>query len=308
MQTKKRSAIALLVTVLFVMAITVGIGIGLKDMKNASKDVEDERFMFQSAVVLEDVLSLLKSSLELEELSEASAIEEFASFLSQTQLIPLEVGDMKVFVKTLSARGKFNINALQDSNATLHAQRADALQAYLQKSRINPEYTAFLRDAMGGIKEDASYNTRMFYEKPYLYRDYVASLKHLWQINDAYMQQYHDASIKNVNFKELFLFHKGRNAKIDLNYATPSTWMLLLGIDEESANVLTKKTHLYSSYEDLPILDEKKALLQAGVFETSFFEPYVDVEVTMKQGDKTAKILFEYDIKNKKGSNFVYEI
>ncbi|MFA5233630.1 MAG: hypothetical protein WC390_04445 [Sulfurimonas sp.] len=307
MNMTRKNAIALLVTILFIMAITIGIGIGLSAMKSASQDVEDERFMFQTALVLDDILSLLSTSLDIETLSEADATEEFARFLNQTQSIPFAIEDIKVLVKIGSARESFNVNSLQDANATLYVQRAELLKEYLQRFGVQEDYINFLRDGMSGIKEDASYHTRMFYDKPYLYRDYIASLEHLGQINEEYTRQYRDTTLKKADLEHLFSFNKERGTKIDLNYATQTTWMFMLGIDEESALSLVQKSNLYRSYEDLSISDEKKIVLQE-FFETSFFEPFVEVQVLINQGDKSAKIVFEYDLKNKKGSNFVYEI
>lgn len=307
MYTMRKNAIALLVTIFFIMAITLGIGIGLGSMKSASQDAEDERFMFQTALVLDDVLSIFSNSQEIDALGDANATEVFAIFLNQTQSIPIEIEDMKVLIQIKSARDSFNINALQDVNATLYVQRAELLKEYLQRFEVQEHYIDFLRDGMSGIKEDTSYHTRLFYDAPYLYRDYIASSEHLEQINEAYTRQYHDTTLKKADLGHFFSFNKERKTKIDLNYATPSTWMFMLGIDKQSALSLVQKSHLYGSYEDLPLSDEKKALLQ-DVFETSFFEPFIEVQVAIKQGDKSAKIVFEYDVKNKKGSNFVYEI
>jgi hypothetical protein len=307
MHTTRKNAIALLVTILFIMAITLSVGVGLGAMKSASQDAEDERFMFQTALILDDVLSILKSFQEIDALSDTNATETFALFLNQAQLIPIEIEDMKVLIQIGSARGSFNINALQDESATLHVQRAEHLREYLRRFRVQGQYIDFLRDGMSGIKEDSSYHTRVFYDEPYLYRDYIASQKHLEQINKAYTRQYRDTTLKNADLKHLFLFNKERKTKIDLNYATQATWMLMLGINEASALSLVQKSHIYESYEDLPISDEKKIVLQE-VFETSFFEPFVEVQVAIERGSRSAKIVFEYDLKNKKGSNFVYEI
>ncbi|PNV82890.1 MAG: hypothetical protein C0627_08145 [Sulfurimonas sp.] len=307
MYAMRKNAIALLVTILFIMAITLGIGIGLGSMKSASQDAEDERFMFQTALVLDDVLSIFSNSQEIDALGDVNATEVFAIFLNQTQSIPIEIEDMKVLIQIKSARDSFNINALQDANATLYVQRAELLKEYLQRFEVQEHYIDFLRDGMSGIKEDTSYHTRLFDDAPYLYRDYIASPEHLERINEAYTRQYHDTTLKKADLGHFFSFNKERKTKIDLNYATPSTWMFMLGIDKQSALSLVQKSHLYTSYEDLPLSDEKKVVLK-DVFETSFFEPFIEVQVVIKQGDKSAKIVFEYDIKNKKGSNFVYEI
>lgn len=307
MNTTRKNAIALLVTTFFIMAITLGIGVGLSAMKSASQEVEGERFMFQTALILDDILSILKSSQEIEALSDINATENFALFLSQMQFIPIEIEGMKVLVEIRSARRSFNVNALQGSNRGLYLQRAEHLREYLRRFRVQEEYINFLRDGMSGVKEDSSYHTRIFYDEPYLYRDYIASQKHLEQINKAYIRQYRDTALKEADLTNLFSFNKERKTKIDLNHATHTTWMLMLGINEASALSLAQRSDIYTSYEELPISDEKKVVLQE-VFQTSFFEPFIEVKVAIEHGDRSANILFEYDLKNKKGSNFVYEI
>ena len=59
-----KKGIALLITVLFVMAITVAVGVGLKQVKVASKQVQNENFMLQASTVLDDILNILHSSKE----------------------------------------------------------------------------------------------------------------------------------------------------------------------------------------------------------------------------------------------------
>ncbi|MDQ7066926.1 MAG: hypothetical protein Q9M40_02370 [Sulfurimonas sp.] len=57
---------------------------------------------------------------------------------------------------------------------------------------------------------------------------------------------------------------------------------------------------------DLNLNSEEKFRLSK--YKTSFFEPYILVSIEIIDGTNTSNIIFEYDIKNKKGSNFVYEI
>jgi len=161
-------------------------------------------------------------------------------------------------------------------------------------------------DLMGGIKEDMSYNSDIFYEKPYLFRDYVTSYNHLLELNDLYMKTYHDNTLQNIEFKELFTFNSNRQNKLDLNYISAQVWELILGVDKLRAEELQLGAGFYTKVEDLSLNDEERIALQK--FKVSYFEPYLDVTIEILDESSIAKIHFEYDIKNAKGSNFSYEI
>lgn len=302
MRRHSKNAIALLITILFVMAITVAIGIGLKQVKEASHHVENENFMIQTSVLLGDVMQILKTSPQLNDINSS---EEFFIFLSQTSFIPLESNGIRILIQLSSARSKFNLNALEDTNTT-NENRVNALKIYLSKNMINGEYVDVLLDNMGGIKEDLSYNSAIFNEKPYLFRDYIVSLNHFNEINSFYEKNYHDNNLKNVDFEKLFYFSTDKNSNIDLNYATPQTWELILGCDKTRAEQLSLGEGAYISVADLELSDDEN--LSLSHFNTSFFEKIVDVKIEIEENSQSGKIMFEYDINKKKGSNFVYEI
>ncbi|MFA6196190.1 MAG: hypothetical protein WC656_06075 [Sulfurimonas sp.] len=302
----EKRGIALLITVLFVMAITVAIGIGLKQVKEASWHVENENFMLQTSTTLEDVLNILKTSKELDMIVQEKSVEGFFAFLSSVSFIPFENSGMKVSIKINSARKKFNPNSLIENNNTANIATTNALTQYMLSNNIRAEYVNILLDTMGGIKEDMSYNSAIFNEKPSLFRDFITSSKHLNEVNDFYMQSYHDNSLKNINFENLFYFTKDKSSKIDLNYATSQTWQMMLGCDISRAEQLTLGGGGYTLLESLDLSEEEKKAL--SMFKTSYFEPYLDVSVEISQNSQNAKIEFEYDMSTKKGSNFVYEI
>ena len=60
-----RKAIALLITMMFIIAITISVGVGLSYTKRAQNVLKDENFLLQSSIILNDVLTLLKNSQEL---------------------------------------------------------------------------------------------------------------------------------------------------------------------------------------------------------------------------------------------------
>lgn len=298
---QSRRAIALLITTMFVIVITVAIGFGLKQVNEASKIVEDEKFMYQSRIILEDVLNILKTSKEVQLVLESDSAEGLFILISQAGFIPFENSGLEIIMKISSARGKFNPSQLKDSLV-----RQDAMKQYLNNYMINNQYVDILVDSMGGIKDDNSYNSRIFDEKPYLYRDYIASSEHLEEINDFYTKEFNDNSLKKINFDDLFYYSVDANSSIDLNYATTEVWEMLLSTTKERAEFLADGAGSYIDNESLNLNDNE--LEHLALFQTSFFEPILFVEVEITKKDSTSNINFEYDIKEKKGSNFVYEI
>jgi len=109
-----------------------------------------------------------------------------------------------------------------------------------------------------------------------------------------------------MNFENLFYFTKDRNVKTDINYATKEVWQMMLGCDEIRAEQLSDDGGFYTKIDDLLLTPDEKIAL--NLFNISYFEPFLDVRVEIIKGENNAKIRFEYDMKKKKGSNFIYEI
>ncbi len=296
---ESKNAIALLITLMFVIVITVAIGFGLKQVNSAAKIIKDENFMYQSSVIVEDVLNILKNSADIARTADSNSSNELFILLSSASFIPFESSGVEIVLKLHSARAKFN-------PAQLNANTSQAFVDYLNNNMINNQYLDILLDNMSGTKEDNSYNSAIFEENPYLFRDYIASAKHLQKINDFYSQEYNDNSLEKVNFKNLFYFTQDKNINIDLNYATTEVWELLLSASKERAEFLSTNAGAYTDDTSLNLNTDELEKLHR--FKTSFFEPFILVEIEIRQNDTVSNIQFEYDIKNKKGSNFVYEI
>ena len=297
----QKNGIALLITLLFIMLITVSIGFGLKQLNLASGYVDNEKFLYQSSVILDDVLGYLKTS---QELNDINSSEDLDLFLAQASFIPFQIKDLKISIELSSARSKFNINSLIDKKKP-DTKKVEILKQYLSNHMINISFVDILLDSMGGIKEDLSYNSGLFDEKPYLFRDYISSYEQFSELEAYYKKYYHDDSLKNIDFKNLFYFSHDKNYKIDLNYATKETWEMMLGCGESRAVQLSEAD--YDSYESLGMDVEELNILKHR-FKTSFFEPYIYVVITVMKNNNNAIISFEYDMKKKEGYDFVYEI
>lgn len=299
-----KTGIALLITLLFIMAISVSIGVGLKYVNDASAEVENENFLFQSRVVTDDIINLLRESKELEALAKDDSIEGLFIFLSQSGFIPFEIADLKVSIEIGSARAKFNPNRLSDGNNSIEVNKVDALKEYISRYQVNHTYVDILLDTMN--PKNTSYYSSIFDENPYLFREYITSYAHLEEINNFYTQTHYDNSLKNIDFEKLFYPSPDRDTKIDLNYATPDVWEMILGVDKERAEQLTLGSGSYTDLESLALNEEEIKSLSR--FDVSYFEPSLDIRLHISKDDKTADIRFEYDIKNKQGLNFSYAI
>jgi len=298
----RRQGIALLITIMFVIVISVAIGYGLKQVNEASSIVKKENFMYQSHIIVEDVLSILKTSNEVKMIGDDNSTSELFLFLSQAAFIPFESSGLEIVMKISSARAKFNPLLLKANQV-----RQDAMRQYLNNYMVNSQYVDLLVDNISDIKEDNSYNSAIFDENPYLFRDYIASAKHLEKINDFYAKEFNDNSLSKVNFNNLFYYSDNNSTKVDLNYATTEVWEILLGTTKERAEFLSNGGGSYTDEASLGLNSDE--LERLNLFNIkSFFEPILFVELEISQNGASTSISFEYDIKEKKGSNFVYEL
>lgn len=303
----QKRGIALLITLLFIISITFSVGVGLKQINKANSSTKKESFLIQTSIILDDVMYLLQNTKELDNIVKNSSIEGLNIFLAQSAFIPFESSGIKMVIELHSARSKFNLNTLVDKNGTIYVKREEALKIYLGEKKVNEAFVDMLEDLSSGFKEDMTYQSDIFNEKPNLFRDYIASLEHFNIVKKFYLQRYKEDDINQINFEDFLYFSKERaRYKIDLNYATQDVWKMLLGCDILRAKELVNGSGTYTKLDNLYLSDDEK--LQLANFNVSYFEPYIDVKVEIIQNNMSAKIRFEYDMKTKKGSNFSYEI
>jgi len=292
----KRNSIALLITLLFIILITASIGINLKHFGNTSKYIANEKFLYQTSIILDDLLTFLNTSKELNDINSSEALD---IFLSDKSFIPIEMYGLKVSVQIKSARSKFNINSL-----IREPEKVDMLKRYMDMHMANIEFVDVLLDGMSGEKTNMPYNSYLFEKNPELFKNYITSKEHFQRIEDFFIKNYNDKSIKKIDFQNLFYFTNTTAYKIDLNFATPQLWEMMLGCDAQKAKKLSQGH--YTDYVDLGLNDEELNIIK-HLFKTSLFEPYLYIVINVIKDKNSAVIEFEYDIHKKKGINFVYK-
>jgi len=297
-----KNAIALLITLVFVMIISVAIGYGLTQVKEASKTVEDEKMLYQSSMLLDDVLNILQKSPQLHSLADSNSSDDLYQFLENTRYLPLEIANEKVILSFESANARLNINSLDKNNEVL-------FRDYFSRYMVGSEYVEILQECMRKNKAKDEYNnytSTLFDNHPELFRDYIASKKHLDIINLFYKNEYGDTNLKNIDFQELFSYSQEGEMTVDLNYAKPAVLELILGCSSERALALYQNSGAYKSLEDLHLTQQERQNI--AKFQTTFFAPYLLVSMEIIREESSSKIRFKYDIKSKKGYDFVFQL
>jgi len=297
-----KNAIALMITLFFIMALTVSIGLGLKYVKEGAQSVNEEDFTFQARSVLEDFLTMLQKTPQIATINSADTL---SLFLSEASYIPINNEDVNVIIEISSAREKMSPIILNTQ------EKRDMFRSFLSSNAVGEEYLNILDDMMGGIKEDATYKSDIFNNHPYLFRNYIASDKHLEEANKFYMQTYHDDSIENIKTDELFYLSTERNAtkfKVDLNRIKPVCWQVILGCDEQRAEALSANAGFYTGTNDLGLSEDENLSLTKFSQNISYYEPFIAIKILILKKHHKAKISFEYNLESKRGSNFVFEV
>ncbi len=295
----KKNAIALLITVMFVLAITASIAFGLKKINTMATLAKEDISLYQNSSLMQDVLKILRTSPEIQKFSDAKNANEFFTFLHSSAHFPLQMKDTKVIISLQNARAKFNLSSLAGKNI-------EQLKKYFNTKMVNPQYVDILLDAMSGVKEDNNYNTPLFNEHPNLFRDYIASQEQIDIINTFYKKEYHTNDIDTIAFEKLFYYSHDKNTSIDLNFATPQTWELMLSCSKERAKTLALNAGEYKTKNDLNL--DTTELENLETFHISFFEPILLVTLDISKEAYHTVAQFEYNIKTKEVDNFAYKI
>ena len=306
MKRQQRSGIVLLITLFFIITITVIVGVSLKQLQEANSQLQENRFLAQSAITLEDVLKMVGQAERFGDINDTLSLN---LFLTEAAMIPVETGQLSGMITLQSARERIDINTLKDSKPL-----RTTLERYLSESMqvADARYLVYLlMDCMGGFREEG-YSTDIFDRQPWMYRDRIVNKMHFDQILDFYVQSRRDPSVYKVPWEQLIRFGDTKSVNIlDANYLTPELWAMLLVDKYPSSDELETLAHPAEPYEsvaDLP-LSEETAQMLAEEFGLGFYAPVVDVKLMLQEGEThQAAISFEYDLKTKKAGRFDYAI
>ncbi len=296
---RSRTAVALLITLFFIMAITVAVGVSLSQFTKGRETIDSNAFLLQSAAVMEDLLSLLKSAPMIKSVEGPVSL---SVLLERASLIPLESDGVRVQVSLQSAHLKININALAGSKAY-----QEALQHYL--ARYNVQDSAYLLDLLIDCMEgkQLSYRTQIMDEMPWLYNERVENSEHLRQILDFYVKQRHDNSVNTVPWHELVRFSDHNDTLMDANYLSAEAWKFIFPkMAQDQLQTLDEHTQVYESLTELPV--SKAQIGVAEAMGVGVYAPVIEVAVLILRDTQEATIRFEYSIESEQVRILNYDI
>jgi hypothetical protein len=298
---KNRSGIALLITLFFVIAITASIGISLGQVNNSLEKISGGRFITQSSAVLEDVSQLLKTSPEMELITDATSLN---LFLTSAAIIPFEVESLRVFIEMKSARGKFNINTLADS-----VKLQQEFEGYLQ--RYNVQDGVYLIDLfIDSIKgKQELYRSDLFDYMPWLYREGFVDEKHLQEVIDFYVRSRHDGAIYDVPWEKVIRFGENNDTALDVNYMSAEMWQMVMPqMQIDSTIELADHLEVFETLEDTGFTPDELNAPEVKIYNLGTYAPQITVTVDIEDNNESSSIKFEYDITTKKGKQFEFNI
>lgn len=295
-----KKGVALLITLFFIMLITMSIGIGLKYINNSTKSIKENQSLVQDSILVGDILKILKT---LPQLKDINSTEDFAQFLTESKTIPLQTKAIDIILHLSSARAKINPIVFKDKKAL------ESFKIFLQNKMVNTEYADMFYDLINGYKQDGIYTTDIFNDYPELYREGISSYAQLDMLADIYKQKYHENSIDKLDMKDIFyMTHDTKNYEIDANYLSSLGWQLILGCSEERANELLSDGYLYATKKDLKDALSKEERDLASHFKINVNKEIITIQMQINSNKQESNIKFEYNIKTNTGSNFVFKI
>ena len=301
-----RPGVALLLTLVIVMLMSIVIGLGMSNLQEAKTTVEKERFMIQSGMLVQDVLHLLKSSPQIDAIVESNSSALLTVLLDSTSMLPFSSQGYRVMLSLSSARDRLNINTFAKHDTRKSRQRRAYLANFLNSYGLGNDLYDFILDAMGGMKADGSYRSDLFFLDPTLYRDAIVSPRQMERILLLYAKKDGKDPFSKLDFDKIFCYNEDNETKLDLNHATPEAWEFVTGVSKERAKELAENAGVYEKLDDLRLSPEQKESL--SLFDYSFFEPVLRVHIEVANEKLNAAIEFEYDLRKKKAKRFAVEI
>jgi len=300
--TSSRPAIALIITLFFIMAMTllVGISSGLSD--RALKRVEKERFLIQANRISHDVVTMLGQITK-----DLNGSDDLDMLIDLPVLLDDEVSGMHVEITFESASSKLNINSLVDENGTIQKEYYNLLENVLINNQVlDPSlFLSLVADTIDSDIEERIVDSEIATLDPFYSNGEIIDMKHFNKIIEQYILMRDDLAIKEIPWSKII---STVGAKIDVNHVTPELFGEIFPnfAPDEVLEYTIGRQDTYNSMEDLEVDDFTKEHLQKlGI---SFYEPLVKCSVLLKVNEQTGIISFYYDLSGKNASEFNIEI
>jgi len=281
-----RKSIALLVTLFFILSISVVVSYILEIQKRSFELLETSKDITQLQALSLDVKKIIKKIPQINDINDS---ENLANFLDSFSQIPLPISDDLIAnIEISSAANKININ----SYPKWTAKQKELFLNYLQ-NRYQLSQAQFFLD----IIQDLTTNKKNYYpltsilnDNPKFGESGIYGFDEFMMAIDYYIKNSLDYNILNIPWKKIITFSED---EIDLNQMDRELWFLFLPSRSED-DIKNLKNRIYKNIKDIELDDEEKKILKS--FNVKAFVPKIDIEIKIKN----QKIKLEYDISKKK--------
>ena len=185
-----RSAIALILTLMMLIAMTAIIGIALTLFQKNFKTYEGSKFRVQSAVLMHDAVQIMQSLVK--DVGESE--EAFAILVQSGEELPVRIGNIDMVLKLRPKHAKFNINRYQRD------KHYEKLYAYfLQYELQRPGYMLdMIEDTLDADIEEKQFGTERVLYDPFFLQGEIKDYRQFLKLIDTYAKEIKDMNIYTI--------------------------------------------------------------------------------------------------------------
>jgi len=187
---QKRPAIALMLTLFMLLAMSAALSVTLALFQKNFKTFSSNKFRVQSAILMVDGVNLVRSLTKDVE----NSPEAFDLLVSSAEELPLKIGSVDMVLKIRPKNAKFNINLYSRD------KHYEKLYAYLLEYEVQrPGYILdMIEDTLDADKDEKQYGTEQVLYDPFFVQGEFKDYHMLLKLLDVYAKETKDINIYKV--------------------------------------------------------------------------------------------------------------
>ena len=264
----KRPAVALMLTLFMLLAMSAALSITMELFQKSFKTYNANTFRVQSAVLMVDVVSIMKSLVK----DIGDSPEAFDVLVQSSAELPFSFGNVDMIVRIHPKNSKFNINHYT------REKHYEKIYSYLLEYEIlRPEYILdMIEDSLDEDSDEMQYGSERVLYDPFFIQGKIVDEVQFNKLIDAYVKETKDISIYKIPFHDWISFD---DTFVDEKYMTV-----------ELQRVLETAGGRSSELSDFTDMGENSSELSCEVF--------------LRQEDAQSIANFDFSFKTKEVTNF----
>lgn len=291
---KKRAGIVLLITLFFIVLITLLIGENFKTTQKQFENSTKLNFLTQSNLLLLDLERAFQKSV-----ANIGNRDDLNVLLNMPFDFSDKSSDIDFSLKFKSAQNGLHFGRLNDNNDTIAEMYQEVLGYILRDANVYDPmfFIALLQDTYDKDTEERIFGSELSLRDNRFRNGSLDSKKQFDTILDFYAKEREDTNIYNISWDEIVSF---RDREVDINYISPLLLRALLPTmpSYQATSLTTQKEELISSIDELDIYESQKERLK--IFNVVSYGPSLECSVEFRLRDDILLADFIYNIGDKK--------